>query len=110
MVIGIHLATQTNYLTGKVDIVPQHDGVVGEDGGGEVVSGVQSLGIHFAFKVAQTACLTGKVDIIPHHDGAVGEDGRGRSGVQCTAPWDPTCFQDCLDHLPDRESGQCPPP
>jgi hypothetical protein len=49
---GIHLALQaiqTTYLTGKVDGVPHHHGVVWEDGGGEVGSGVQNLRIHLAF-------------------------------------------------------------
>ncbi len=53
--LGIHLAlqvTQASYLTGKVDSVPHHDGVVGEDGRGEVGSGVQSLGIHLDFEAA----------------------------------------------------------
>jgi hypothetical protein len=43
---GIHLAlqaTQSAYLTGKVDSVPHHNGVVGVDCRGEVGSGVQSL-------------------------------------------------------------------
>ncbi len=63
-----------------MDSIPHHDGVVGEDGGGEVGSDVQSLGIHLAFQDVQTAYLTGRVDSIPHHDGVVGEDGGGEVG------------------------------
>jgi hypothetical protein len=51
--VYIHLASkavQTSYLTGEVESVLRQDGVVGEDGRGEVGSGVQSLGIHFASK------------------------------------------------------------
>jgi hypothetical protein len=53
--LGIHLAlqaTQTAYLTGKVDSVPHHDGVVREDSRGKVKTGVQSIGIHLASKAA----------------------------------------------------------
>ncbi len=41
--LGIHLAfkaAQATYLIGKVDNVPHHYGVIGEDGEGEVGSGV----------------------------------------------------------------------
>jgi hypothetical protein len=69
-----------------VDSVPHHDSEVGEDGGAEVASGVQSLGIHFAFKVAKIAYLTGKVDSIPHHDIVVVEDGRGKKKVLMYRP------------------------
>ncbi len=108
--LGIHLAfqdVQTAYLTGKVDSIPHHDGVVGEDGGGEVGSGVQSLWIHLAFKAAQTTYLTWKVDSVSHHDSVVGEDGRGEVGSGI--PWESPCSR-CLNHLPDREGGQFPPP
>ncbi len=67
-----------------MDSVPHHDGVVGEDSGGEVGSSVQSLGIHFALKAVLASYLTGKVHSVPQHDGVVGEDGGGEvgSGVQ----------------------------
>jgi hypothetical protein len=80
---GIHLAlqaTQSAYLTGKVDSIPHHDGVAGEDAKGEVGPCVQSHGIHLALQATQSAYLTGKVDSVPHHEGVVGEDGGGEVG------------------------------